>query len=246
MPKGYSKPVVTEAILDLRVALIPGTGSDVLENIAEALNTRFPRKEAVFTNTFQFGFYEGKATLPESMQQENGLRLLSADGLKVVQISNEGFTFSYIQPYAGWEAFSAEAHELWNVYKSFCVLEEIKRVGLRYINRIDIPITSKLSSFLALRPLLPEQLPSRDMHGFFMQIQLPQSDLESMLIVNEARVLPTTEDVFTVILDFDLFRDTSWKPEQDKDVWELLGLFRIRKNEVFEASIEEETRRIME
>jgi len=245
MPNGYRKPVVTEAILDLRVALLPGIGLDALASIAEVLRDRFPRQEAMFTGTYQFGFYEGQALTPEATQNQNGFRLTSADGMKVIHIGVENFTFSRLQSYTGWEAFSAEARQLWDLYKASCALEGVQRVGLRYINRIDIPVTSRLSSFLALRPLLPEQLPSREMLGFFMQVQLPQDDLESMLIVNEGRVSPTTEDVFTVVLDFDLFRESSWGPEQNEAVWELLGQFRLRKNEVFEASIEEETRRLM-
>lgn len=246
MPNGYKKPVVTEATLDLRVTLPPETSLDALVGIAQSLKEHFPRQEAMFLGTFQFGFYEGQALPPETSQKQNGFRLISGDGLRVLQVGTEGFTFSHLQPYAGWTAFSNEAKDLWSVYKASCAPQEVKRVGLRYINRIDVPETAKLSSFLALRPLLPEQMPSRDMLGFFMQLQLPQSDLESMLIVNEARVMPSADDVLTVVLDFDLFRESSWGPEQDKAVWELIERFRVRKNEVFEASIEQETRRLME
>lgn len=144
-----------------------------------------------------------------------------------------------------WDEFSAEARELWETYKSACAPREVKRVGLRYINVINYPATKRLSSFLALRPLLPDQLPSRNMLGFFMQVQLDQQDLESMLIVNQARVAPPDDDTISVILDFDLFREHSWGIEQDESIWQLLAQFRIRKNEVFEASIEQETRRLM-
>ena len=246
MPNGYTKPMVSEAILDLRVTLAPGTGFNILEGIANSLKHRFPRQEAIFTDTLQFGFYQGQVLPPEATRTQNGFRLISQDGLKVLQVSIEGFTFSRLQPYTGWNEFSAEARELWEIYKAACIPQEIKRIGLRYINLINFPAEKRLSSFLALRPLLPENLPSRDMLGFFMQVQLAQQDLESMLIVNQARITPPDEDTISVILDLDLFRDGSWSMEQEKTIWELLGQFRVRKNEVFEASIEQETRRLME
>jgi len=246
MPNGYTKPVVTEAILDLRVVLLPGTMLEVLSGVAHSLKDRFPRQEAIFTDMLQFGFYQGQALPPEASHKQIGFRLISDDGLRVLHISEENFTFSRLQPYPGWKEFSAEAREFWETYKAACAPQEVKRVGLRYINVINIPATGHISSFLALRPLLPEKLPSREMLGFFMQVQLAQQDLESMLIVNQARIAPPDDKTISVILDFDLFREQSWSIKQDDLVWELLGQFRVRKNEVFEASIEQETRRLME
>lgn len=101
MPNGYKKPVVTEAILDLRVILLPGTILDVLAEFAQSLKNRFPHQEAIFTDTVQFGFYQGQVSPPEASHKQIGFRLLSDNGLKVLQVRENGFTFSHLQPYPG-------------------------------------------------------------------------------------------------------------------------------------------------
>jgi len=51
------------------------------------------------------------------------------------------------------------------------------------------------------------------------------------------------------LLDLDLFQerfDEPWGVEEDAEVWDFLERLRDRKNEVFEASITEKTRRLFE
>jgi len=78
-----------------------------------------------------------------------------------------------------------------------------------------------------------------------MQLQLPQQDLNCMLIINEALAQPTNPGIITVILDLDLFRQQIWKND-DEDIWQFLDKLRDRKNEVFEASITDKTRELID
>ena len=66
-----------------------------------------------------------------------------------------------------------------------------------------------------------------------------------MLIINEAIALPTNPEIVTVILDLDLFRHQIWE-SNDEDIWRFLEKLRNRKNEVFEASIIDRTRELID
>jgi uncharacterized protein (TIGR04255 family) len=74
-----------------------------------------------------------------------------------------------------------------------------------------------------------------------MQLQIPQPDLEATLIINETIAPPTNPELVTIILDLDLFREHAWE-SHDKNIWQFLEKLRLRKNEVFEASITDKVR----
>lgn len=77
-----------------------------------------------------------------------------------------------------------------------------------------------------------------------MQLQIPQQDLDCLLIINEAMAPQTNPNLVTIILDLDLFREQIWASD-DEDLWQFLGKLRHRKNEVFEASITDKTRELI-
>ncbi len=66
-----------------------------------------------------------------------------------------------------------------------------------------------------------------------------------MLVINEAIAPPTNPEIVTVILDLDLFRQEVWD-SNDEDIWHFLEKLRHRKNEVFEASITDRTRELID
>lgn len=93
-------------------------------------------------------------------------------------------------------------------------------------------------------PEVSPDLPQQGLQTFFMQLQIPQQDLDCMLIINEAFTQPATPEVITIIFDLDLFRQQIWNSD-DEDIWSFLEKLRYRKNEVFEASITDKTRELI-
>ncbi|MCH7551913.1 DNA topoisomerase 4 subunit A [Patescibacteria group bacterium] len=67
-----------------------------------------------------------------------GLKLHSNDNLHIVQFNKGAFIFSRLKPYANWEQFSQEALRLWAIYCELLKPSEVRRIGLRFINRISI------------------------------------------------------------------------------------------------------------
>lgn len=77
-----------------------------------------------------------------------------------------------------------------------------------------------------------------------MQLQIPQEDLEGMLLLNEAIIPPPGDNIVSVLLDIDLFCTVNF-PGNENTHWNLLEKLRIRKNEVFEACITDKTRELV-
>jgi uncharacterized protein (TIGR04255 family) len=81
------------------------------------------------------------AAHPPQVAAENlgwyGLLCESKD--QSVQFNRDGFVFSRLQPYQSWDQFFADAMRLWKIYLETARPMEMQRIGLRFINKIQLP-----------------------------------------------------------------------------------------------------------
>ena len=241
----YSKAPITEALIDLKVTLSEEISTDDLANIYARISDRFSTQESIQTGSLVF--QAGPTIRVDTNQQHTGYLFRSKDGVKILQATLDGFTFNRLAPYDSWEEFSSDAKSLWGVYKEICKPTSVTRAAIRFINQINIPAKElvDLQDYLNTVPEVSPKLPQGLLNSFFMQLQIPQGDLNCMLIINEALVPRIDPDFVSVILDFDLFRQQIWQAD-DEDIWRFIEELRRRKNAVFEASITEKARRLFD
>ena len=121
--------------------------------------------------------------------------------------------------------------------------EVITRIAVRYINRIDMPIPlDDFNRYLRTYPEVSKDM-SQGLSTFFMTFDSPQLDIGAMLKLNMAMVPPPNENVASVMLDIDLFKQID-VPQTDDAIWGDFEHLAKRKNKVFEACITEDTRRL--
>jgi uncharacterized protein (TIGR04255 family) len=243
----YSKAPITEAIIDLQVAFPEGFPVDRFADIHSHISDLYPVKEPIYTGIGSFVFQPGTSVQVDANQQQNGYLYKSKDNLKIFQATLRGFTFNRLAPYASWEEFSSDARYLWKIYKDICEPMQVTRTALRYVNQINIPFEDAidLKDYLNTVPEVAEGLPKNVLSSFFMQLQIPQDDLNCILVINEALLPPTYPGIITVILDFDLYRQQIWQKD-DEGIWDFLKELRHRKNLAFNMSITNKTRRLID
>jgi uncharacterized protein (TIGR04255 family) len=238
----YSRAPITEAIIDLKVTLPEGFSVEDLEKIHAHISDQFATKEQIHAGSLLF--QSGPGIKIDASRQQHGFLFRSGDSLRIFQATLSGFTFNRLAPYESWEEFSSDARRLWEVYKDVCRPSSVIRAAVRFINRLDLP--GPILDFKEYLRTLPEVSPDlpQGLSGFFMQLQIPQQDLNCMLIINEAFAPPTSPGLVSVILDFDLFREQVWQSD-DEEIWRFLEELRHRKNLAFEASITDRTRKLI-
>lgn len=243
----YSRTPITEAIIDLQVAFPEGFPVDRFADIYSHISDLYPVKELIYAGTGSLVFQPGTSVQMDVNQQQNGYLFKSKDNLKIFQATLRGFTFNRLAPYASWEEFKSDARYLWQIYKNICEPMHVTRTALRYVNQINIPLegTIDLKDYLNTVPEVAEGLPKNVLSSFFMQLQIPQDDLNCMLVINEALLPPANPETITVILDFDLYRQQIWQKD-DEDIWHFLEKLRYRKNLAFNRSITDKTRRLID
>jgi uncharacterized protein (TIGR04255 family) len=246
----YRKAPIAEAVIDLRVTLPEEIRVETLRSLHARLPDTYDAPKEVIEALAQIDLAAPSA-ITRTERSHRGYRFDRADGRRVLTVKLDGFSYSFLPPYGGWENFRGEAKQLWDIYRDSYGPTLVTRVAVRYINRINVPLRTadakgslRLEDFFRTYPQITEGLTYNTMTGFIMQVQVPQPDIESILMLNQAVVQPEEPGVLSVVLDLDLFRGVEWDPEDDELVWGFLDKLRVRKNEAFEASITDNTREL--
>lgn len=248
----YRNAPIIEATISLGVVTPATLTVADLDVIGELEKDRYTRAGNEYFYSGEVTVVEGAPPEHEDVHEHLGYGFSSSDGKQFFRARLDTFDFSVAQPYDSWEPFRDEARRLWDIYKEVSGVKEVSRVAVRYINRIDVPaqVSVNLNDYLRIYPEIPDNMPSGlTTSSFFMQLQLWQADLSCMLVVNEAPGHPPRKGVVSISLDFDLFEERYEEPRQvlnDADMWEYLDKLRDRKNDVFEACITKETRRLIQ
>jgi uncharacterized protein (TIGR04255 family) len=230
---------ITEAIIDFRVRL-PGAFEILrLKEAHVQLSADYPTIEEQQVTRQQFEQRPGQPPkLTVRSQGVPGYRFRSGDAKSLVQFRRNGFTFNRLKPYPSWDQVFPEACRLWKIYSTVAPPEEISRIAVRFINRIQLPLPNlEFSDYLTAPPPLPQGVP-QSLSGFLTRVVI--QDPETKLAANVVQALepPLNEQYVSMILDIDVYqRDVS-----QLTLEAVLGQFaklREMKNRIFFGSLTE-------
>ena len=243
----YSRAPIVEAVIDLRVSLDRAITLDDLAKVHAQESQRYPQVKKRMEVQGEIGLEE-TGVRAAAFGTQTGHVLTSTDEKHIAQIRLDGFSFSRLAPYDSWAPFHDEAMRLWTLYRQIASPEFVTRLGVRYINRLDIPsqiieITDYLRTSPEISPALPQTLA-----GYFMQIQIPLPDYEAIVNINSTIVEPPNPNTTALVLDIDTFKEVNLSLSSesfDDDLEEGLTQLRRAKNFVFEGCITPATREMI-
>jgi uncharacterized protein (TIGR04255 family) len=239
----YDKAPIKEAIIDIQIENSPSITVANFEKVENSPPRGYAGRKKVMIGRLR-GQLDGDILTATAKQDQMGYAFVGAEGKHVVQFRVNGFTFSRLAPYQTWEQLRNEAKRLWESYRQIVGALPVVRIGLRYVNQLDLPMPIRdFRDFIRLYPEVSADL-SQHLAGFFLQVQIPQEDLGAMLILNETMVPPPGPDVASVVLDIDVFKQ-GIKLDSDDEVWNVLEALRVRKNLTFEGCITNNTRELI-
>jgi uncharacterized protein (TIGR04255 family) len=238
MIAGYKHPPITEAVLELRFK-----SAASMEMIEKAVRRAAPRY--FYTdpdNAVQLNINPEKQA-PEILAQWQGTKLSTLDRADIVIFRTSAYVCSRLSPYPGWDAFRKHAQEGWEDWKKVAGPTEVVRIGLRYINRIDVPAqVVKVEDYLTIVPLMPE-LGFGPITSYAMQIIRPLTVDDCYLILNSGPIAPPLLDHLSISLDIDIYRESDI-PRREDELWALIDKMRFHKNRVFESLITDKAREL--
>lgn len=234
-----SKAPITEAVLDVWTSGVQVSAHE-LRAFHEAIAKRFPVVETRRSMVGQFGFAASGSSQASASVQDLGVLVRSEDGLDAAQARVDGFTVNRLKPYQTWTALRELAVGLWPTYLEVARPEAVRKLSLRFINQINLPITAPplriedVGRYLNVSPgrLEPER---QELDGFLVRAAFRAGDPEIRSLVTVLSEAPTSGGV-PFLLDIDVSREGRWAID-DPSIWALLDEMRTMKNELFFASI---------
>ena len=229
---------IGEALIDLRCELPEGHDADFLaefEAAHQGIADEFPAKANSFAANVSAELKEGTGPEIAATTALRGYHFRNAQGDKIVQFRLDGFTYNKLRPYTKWAELRAEAEILWTKYRSLLSGIRVTRVGVRYINEIQVPPGVGFDTIFVEPLRQPLGFRQGQVRESLERLQVSSQDAFERTIVT--RLAREEKAGFTVILDIDAFvvaRDGAF---EDSEVWPRIDELRNRKNEIFFSSL---------
>jgi len=229
----------------LRCSLPPDVDVEKLGTFHEEIKENFPeRKERI---KFSAGFKMKGPGLPEALPATSGVdgfQFLNKAEAKAVQVRLDGFSFHKLKPYVNWESMRDEAEILWRKYVILAKPRNVNRIGLRYINQLELPMPVKdfkdyILTVLEIAPKLPQGISE-----MFMKIVTHDPDSGAQAIITEAlQPVDIKKNIVPIIFDIDSFYMRIEAPTE-RTIWDLLEKLRDFKNRIFFFSTTEKAKEL--
>ena len=242
MPQKYTKPPIVEAVLHVRYRE-PMTAGQV-RRISALLKSRYPnsREEADFQMVAEAG--GKKVLIPKAVQVDTGNRLVSGNDQLVVVTRPSSVLFAHQAPYPGWEAFIGQAHFVFDTLRDKIGVRTVSSVGLRYVNRIDIPSPEgriNPTDYLSIGVAVPSTglVESSRLFQVLSEVDLNHDKLVAR--IGAATAVPALIGYVALLLDIDIIAQAD-VPAKAVDFWALVARMRDDKNTIFESCVTDKAR----
>ncbi len=238
----YNRPPITEAVIEIRFG--ESLDQDDVEKIRSKLDESYPFSEPLRKMGVHVDVDHRKTHYEE---ESVGFRLRDKDQTDIAIITNDSIITSRLAPYTNWEHLRERAFTNWQHWKRIARYRKISRIGVRYLNRIDIPHEPGeallLEDYLHVYPETPAppNLPAFGRYSLQLAGLLGKDGCE--LLIQSAIVPPPLVKTISILLDIDVNRSSD-VPQKDKDIWEQIDRIRDYKNDVFENCITDASREL--
>lgn len=237
----YKNVSLKESVLDVRVSLHDGFDFQQLADLVEKYQEDFPQKQV--QTQFETGFKveEGQPSVSNTLYKKNGFILKNKKGDRALQLRLDGFTFSKLHPYNGWDKFTGEAYGLLNEYLDAIKPLNITRIALRFINEIKIPLPiESLENYFNTFPIIPNKLTILP-NKFLFQFSFEDSNAKDISAIVTQAVKQKTKEFLPYIFDIDVFKEKAISSDIAKIKKEFISLRKF-KNFIFEESLKEKAK----
>jgi uncharacterized protein (TIGR04255 family) len=235
----YKNSPIIEAVCEFRFEPSEAWDLTVPGLLYERLRRDFPiRRQA---KQFQFRFGPGAERSNAQTQPTGRMQFFSANEKSLVQVDRDLLVVNHLKPYSTWREFLPLIHRGFDAYAHVADPNGLRRIGLRYINRIEIPGPRvELEDYFHFRPFVGAHLP-QDFASFIVGMEVPYEKSRDRLRLQATTAVDQKADTVAVMLDLDYFLAEQGKIPLDS-AFEWLETAHQRLEQIFEACITDRLR----
>jgi uncharacterized protein (TIGR04255 family) len=234
----FARPPIVEAVIERRFA--NPISPETLESLRHAFEREYPAVSQM--NNVSIAINE-PTTQAQVNQTTVGYRLVKLDGAAVILLTSQSISFSRVAPYLGWHDFAQNSTHIFQVARNIMGYSALSRIGVRYINRLDIPAFDKDGVRSPIRPehyilIYPEypEIVIPQVHGFTMQCVTALQNVDCQATINVATVVSPVPDHISLVFDIDVGRNNN-VPQREDEIANLMEAIRSEKNRIFSSCL---------
>jgi uncharacterized protein (TIGR04255 family) len=234
MGRKYANSPIVEALCEFQFESDSAWDLAIPGLVYEQVRSTFPKRRQAKAHAISIS-----ANLEGIEQQTRSLdrmQFLREDEKALIQVGPRLLAINHLKPYPSWSEFSPLIQRGLDAYKSVATVTKIHRIGLRYINRIEI--ASKridLEDYFEFRPFVGSSL-SQEMRAFVVGIQISYEGERDILKIEMANAATGSPDSVAIILDLDYFLARPGEVPAEKAL-EWVDRAHTHVEETFEACI---------
>ncbi len=203
MGRVYENPPLVEVVCEFRFEPSQPWDWTIPGLIYDRVKSEYPKKRQ--QNIVEVEF---KAEQEETAQRIKGgiarMQFLRPDERALLQVGPDLLTVNHLRPYPNWKVFKEMIVRTLRVYREVAAPKGIRRIGLRYINKIEIPEPRvEIEDYLLAVPQVPEVIP-QVFAKFVQRVEVPFEQANGLLILQTGSMQQEerAETAFMLDLDF--------------------------------------------
>jgi len=203
----YVNSPISEAACEFRLPPESKWDMTLPGALFDRLKDTFPNKES--QRSLMLEMKMGPSAT-EGWQQQlrpvERMRFLSSDRKTTIVVDDRVIVVSRLRPYESWSQFKPMIQLAFDVLAEVVEFSKLVRVGLRYINRIEIPAsTFELEEYFQFRPELGSTLSKRSFTGFIVGAEIPFAEGRDLCRIQLTNAVPGKGGESAFVLDIDYF-----------------------------------------
>lgn len=248
----YRNPPIEEALCEFHFDLGKEWDPEIPDMLRAELGDEYsgrPKRQNLVQ--VELAVREGRPFELQHSERMERVQLITNDGTRVVGVGRDALSVHMLRPYqgtsaskdSGWGELRSRIQQALDAYWKIAKPRGVRRVGVRYINRIDIPENQvNFGDYLKCAlPLVPEL--TGNVQEYFGRTELSHDD-GVRLILSQAKISGPIEHT-NLILDIDVIWETDNAIEKDMAMEKMRDLS-DRERAAFEAVITDHARALFD
>jgi uncharacterized protein (TIGR04255 family) len=203
----------------------------------------FPKKRE--QNLLQVELQTGANVMPPAIKGGiASVQFLTEDEKTLIQVGPDLVAAHRLRPYTGWENFKPTILRAVEAYTKVAKPSGIRRLGLRFINRIEITGKTevRIEDYLLAAPKVPDEIP-QTFGSWGQRVEIPLTQAGGALILQSGSVPADDGKAVAFMLDL-VFVTTINKPLPLGEAERRLEIAHTEVERAFETCITDEARKL--
>jgi len=243
MGKVYIKPPVIEAVCEFRLTSDTKWDLTIPGLVYEKLKEDFPIKEQ--REIQEFDVIQDPDGVKQRVKRSDRVLFFKEDKKLFIQVGPHFLAINCLKPYPKWEMYKPNISKAFGVLSDVLETIKLRRIGLQYRNRIDIPGNNiDLDDYFEFGINLGRHI-TQPMVDFIAGCTLSFSENSDLCRIQLTNITSDIPETTTVLLDINYFlvKPRSFTKEETMN-W--IEEAHTRIEEIFEGCLKDKLRELFE